>query len=116
MKDSCPFCDVTPDRIAFSDQFIVALWDAFPVSPGHLLIVPRRHAAIWEDLSEAERNAVWRSIDRGIEIIMSQHAPDGFNVGFNHSEAAGQTVFHFHLHVIPAIPATSPIHVVAFDM
>lgn len=101
MKDSCPFCDVTPDRIAFSDQFIVALWDAFPVSPGHLLIVPRRHAAIWEDLSEAERNAVWRSIDRGIEIIMSQHAPDGFNVGFNHSEAAGQTVFHFHLHVIP---------------
>ncbi|WP_134500732.1 DUF3427 domain-containing protein [Microvirga pakistanensis] len=101
MTNACPFCTVEIGRIAFSDEYVVAIWDAFPVSPGHLLIVPRRHAATWGDLDDVEKNAVWQSVDKGIEAIKRLHSPDGFNVGFNFGEAAGQTVFHFHLHVIP---------------
>ncbi|MGI0524111.1 HIT domain-containing protein [Rhizobium giardinii] len=88
-------------RIAYMDDQVIALWDAFPVSPGHLLIVPRRHAATWDDLSADEKQAIWQNIDRAKSEIERKHKPDGYNVGFNLAEAAGQTVFHFHLHVIP---------------
>jgi superfamily II DNA or RNA helicase/HKD family nuclease/diadenosine tetraphosphate (Ap4A) HIT family hydrolase len=108
MTDVCPFCTVEPGRIAFSDECVVAIWDAFPASPGHLLVVPRRHAATWGDLDSVEKNAVWRSIDKGIDVIKRRYAPDGFNVGFNFGEAAGQTVFHFHLHVIPRYAGDVP--------
>ncbi|CAD7056164.1 hypothetical protein RHAB21_00880 [Pseudorhizobium halotolerans] len=97
----CPFCTAKPDRIAFIDDQVVALWDAFAVSPGHLLIIPRRHAATWDDLSADEKQSVWRNIDRAKSEIERKHQPDGYNVGFNLAEAAGQTVPHFHLHVIP---------------
>lgn len=97
----CPFCTAELNRIVFMDDYVVALWDGFPVSPGHLLIVPRRHAAAWDDLSEDERHAVWGNINRAKAEIERQHQPDGYNVGFNLAEAAGQTIFHFHLHVIP---------------
>jgi superfamily II DNA or RNA helicase/HKD family nuclease/diadenosine tetraphosphate (Ap4A) HIT family hydrolase len=108
MNTACPFCTVELSRIAFSDEHVVAIWDAFPVSPGHLLIVPRRHAATWDDLDDTEKSAVWQSINKGIEVVRRRHAPDGFNVGFNFGEAAGQTVFHFHLHVIPRYAGDVP--------
>lgn len=97
----CPFCTINPARIAFADTKVFALWDAYPVSEGHLLIVPRRHAAGWEDLNVAEKAAILDAIDRAMAEIRTLHGADGFNVGFNHGPAAGQTVFHFHLHVIP---------------
>jgi superfamily II DNA or RNA helicase/diadenosine tetraphosphate (Ap4A) HIT family hydrolase len=97
----CPFCTAELSRIAYMDDHVVVLWDAFPVSPGHLLIVPRRHAATWDDLSADEKQAIWQNIDRAKYEIERKHRPDGYNVGFNLAEAAGQTVFHFHLHMIP---------------
>ncbi len=100
MTSSCPFCAIELSRVAFSNEHLIAVWDAFPVSPGHLLVVPRRHAATWDDLRDIEKEAIWRSVDQGIEAIKQRHAPDGFNVGLNFGEAAGQTVF-FHLHIIP---------------
>lgn len=108
MTSACPFCTLDPGRIAFSNEHVVAIWDIFPVSPGHLLIVPRRHAATWDDLDDVEKSAVWRSVDKGIEVVKRRHAPDGFNVGFNFGEAAGQTIFHFHLHVIPRYEGDVP--------
>ncbi len=97
----CPFCAIDPVRIAFSFTLGHGVWDAFPVSPGHMLIVPRRHAATWEELTDPEKAAAWSAVDQAISVIRSLHSPDGFNVGFNTGAAAGQTVFHFHLHVIP---------------
>jgi diadenosine tetraphosphate (Ap4A) HIT family hydrolase len=97
----CPFCFPAEDRIAFEDRLTRALWDAFPVSEGHLLIVPRRHVATWFDASEEERAAITGAIDRGRELIASRHRPDGYNIGINVGEAAGQTVFHLHVHLIP---------------
>jgi superfamily II DNA or RNA helicase/diadenosine tetraphosphate (Ap4A) HIT family hydrolase len=102
MEDrDCPFCSIDPKRIAFSGTHGDGIWDAFPVNPGHLLVVPRRHARTWSDLTDVEKAWVWSSIDQAISIIQSGHSPDGFNVGFNLAGAAGQTVSHFHLHVIP---------------
>jgi superfamily II DNA or RNA helicase/diadenosine tetraphosphate (Ap4A) HIT family hydrolase/HKD family nuclease len=98
---SCPFCLIDPSRIAFSNDLVIAIWDGFPVSPGHLLVIPRRHALTWLDLSSAEKSAIWSAIDQGQTVISERFRPDGFNVGFNERTAAGQTVFHFHLHIIP---------------
>jgi superfamily II DNA or RNA helicase/HKD family nuclease/diadenosine tetraphosphate (Ap4A) HIT family hydrolase len=98
---SCPFCSIDPSRIAFSNDVVIALWDGFPVSAGHLLIIPHRHASAWSGLTSVEKSAIWSAIDQGQAMITDRFRPDGFNVGFNESPAAGQTVFHFHLHIIP---------------
>ena len=97
----CPFCSIDPKRIAFSGIHGDGIWDSFPVNPGHLLIVPRHHTPTWNDLTDVEKTWVCSTIDQAISIIKSRYSPDGFNVGFNHGPAAGQTVSHFHLHVIP---------------
>jgi len=105
---SCPFCSIDPSRIAFSNDLVIALWDGFPVSPGHLLIIPRRHALVWRDLSSAEKTAIWSAIDQGQIVIAERFRPDGFNVGLNEGAAAGQTVLHFHMHIIPRYAGDVP--------
>ena len=97
----CPFCNLDPERIAFEWSSGWGIWDGFPVSPGHALIIPKRHAATWDDLTDEEKAGAWSAVDRAILEIRKKHTPDGFNVGFNFGRASGQTVFHFHLHVIP---------------
>jgi len=98
---NCPFCFPGADRVAFEDRLTRALWDAFPASPGHLLIVPRRHVATWFDASKHEQLAIVRAMDEARELIASRHSPDGYNIGINVGPAAGQTVFHLHVHLIP---------------
>jgi superfamily II DNA or RNA helicase/HKD family nuclease/diadenosine tetraphosphate (Ap4A) HIT family hydrolase len=79
-----------------------ALWDGFPVTPGHALIVPHRHVATWFDASDAERAELFGAIEAVCAQITAAHGPvDGFNFGVNVGAAAGQTVPHLHLHVIP---------------
>ena len=98
---SCPLCSIDENRIAFSNDFLIAIWDPFPVSSGHLLIVPHRHASALSDLHSAEKSAIWSAIDQGQAVISERFRPDGFNVGFNERAAAGQTISHFHLHIVP---------------
>jgi len=98
---NCPFCSIDPSRIVFSNDLVIAIWDGFPVSPGHLLIIPRRHTPAWSSLDSADKAAVWLAVDQCQAVISERFRPDGFNVGFNENPAAGQTVFHFHLHIIP---------------
>jgi diadenosine tetraphosphate (Ap4A) HIT family hydrolase len=98
---SCPFCQPAADRIAFEQPLVRALWDAFPVSPGHLLVVPRRHVATWFDASEEERATILKALDEAKALVDSHHHPDGYNIGINVGQAAGQTVFHLHVHLIP---------------
>jgi len=80
---------------------VTALWDSYPVSPGHALLVTRRHVATWFDATPEERLELMAAIDIVRAAIISCHKPDGFNVGVNIGRAAGQTVFHLHVHVIP---------------
>lgn len=97
----CPFCSPPPERIIFQGQHVIALWDSFPVSPGHALLVPRRHVATWFDASPLEKSALIESIDHVKAMIEKQHAPDGYNIGINAGSAAGQTIYHLHVHLIP---------------
>jgi ATP adenylyltransferase len=97
----CPFCDPPRDRVFYEDELVLGLWDAYPVSEGHALVITRRHVATWFDASPEEQAAVMRGVEVARAEIEKTRKPDGYNVGFNAGEAAGQTVFHLHVHVIP---------------
>lgn len=98
---SCPFCTVEERAIVAENALAFAFRDRYPVSPGHTLIVTRRHVAEFFGCSPDERTALLALVDRVREQLDGELNPDGYNVGFNAGEAAGQTVMHVHLHVIP---------------
>lgn len=75
--------------------------DGFPVSKGHLLIIPNRHAADWFDLTSAEQQAIMELVERGKRWLEERYQPDGYNIGMNCGAAAGQTISHMHCHLIP---------------
>ncbi|MFO7893046.1 MAG: HIT family protein [Longimicrobiales bacterium] len=97
----CPFCDLAPDRILRSAPHARAIPDAYPVTPGHTLVVPTRHVAGLYDLPAEEQAALWELAGEVRAALVASHDPDGFNIGINDGEAAGQTVGHAHIHVIP---------------
>jgi diadenosine tetraphosphate (Ap4A) HIT family hydrolase len=101
MAERCPFCDPDPSRVFYEDDVVIGLWDAYPVSPGHALLVPRRHVAEWFDVTEAEQRALTAALRAAKTEIQKTHTPDGFNIGVNCGKTAGQTVFHLHMHLIP---------------
>lgn len=98
---ACPFCNPSAHRIVIEGVAALALWDTYPLNPGHVLIVPRRHVASWFDATAAERDEMLRLADDARRLVMDKHRPDGFNLGINDGPAAGQTVPHLHLHLIP---------------
>ncbi|NHA14137.1 HIT family protein [Thioalkalivibrio sp. XN279] len=97
----CPFCEPSQERVFYQDDLICCLWDAFPVSDGHALVITRRHVPTWFEATPEEQAAVTRGIEIARQEIEKTRQPDGYNVGFNGGKAAGQTVFHLHVHVIP---------------
>lgn len=98
----CPFCRrLEEGPLAAGSEHAAAFPDAFPVSPGHHLLVPRRHVEDFFQLTDGEQADLWRLMARLRERLQAEHAPDGFNVGVNAGEAAGQTVAHAHVHLIP---------------
>jgi len=100
-SESCPFCDPSEARVFLQDPLAIALWDGYPVSPGHALIIPRRHMPSLFDATEPEQSALLAMVNSAKAIIDQRHRPDGYNIGVNVGAAAGQTVFHLHIHVIP---------------
>ncbi|MEO5338472.1 MAG: HIT domain-containing protein [Magnetospirillum sp. WYHS-4] len=101
-KLDCPFCSIPNDRIIAENELAYAIRDAYPVTEGHTLIIPRRHVADYFDLYHAERNAVEQLLHQCRDGLKSaDQAIDGFNVGANAGQSAGQTVFHVHIHLIP---------------
>jgi diadenosine tetraphosphate (Ap4A) HIT family hydrolase len=83
------------------NEHAAAFPDAFPLNDGHCLIVPRRHEADFFALTAEEQAAVWALLSEVRRHIEADGMPDGYNVGINVGEAAGQTVAHAHLHLIP---------------
>ena len=107
--DPCPFCSLEDaDRVFHRDDLVVSLWDGFPVSPGHALVVPRRHVAGWFEATPDEQAALVRPLDAARAAVLERHSPDGFNIGVNVGAAAGQTVFHLHVHLIPRYAGDVP--------
>lgn len=97
----CLFCDLTSERIFLSSDLCYARWDRYPVNRGHALIIPARHFADYFDATRNERAALWDMVDIARSQIKEQYGPDGFNVGINVGAAAGQSVLHLHIHLIP---------------
>lgn len=99
--DGCPFCAPDPARVVIETPEAVALLDGYPLSPGHTLVVPRLHVASLFDAPPAAQAAVWALVGEVRGQLAATRAPEGFNVGLNDGVAAGQTVMHAHVHVIP---------------
>ncbi len=98
MKD---FTTIDTNRVLFKNDFFFIIKDAFPVSPGHLLIISNEVRRDYFELTNEERINLNELIQFAKEIIESEFTPDGYNIGMNCGDAAGQTVFHFHCHLIP---------------
>lgn len=96
----CPFCNLEKEKIMES-KLSFAIYDGFPVNEGHSLIIPKRHTANYFDLSLEEQTDCFELLNRVKVILQERYNPNGFNVGININEAAGQTVSHVHIHLIP---------------
>ena len=99
MPQTCPFC--SPASVVASTPTALVLHDGFPLTHGHTLVVPRRHVASLFELSAEEQAELWQLVTQVRSALVEQLHPDGFTVGVNDGEAAGQTVPHAHIHVIP---------------
>lgn len=96
-----PFANPDPSEQVLANDLCYARWDNYPATKGHMLVVPFREFASYFDASAAERAAIWALVDEVRRYLDALYRPDGYNLGINVGEAAGQTVFHMHVHVIP---------------
>ncbi|MEN9644057.1 MAG: hypothetical protein RL238_726 [Actinomycetota bacterium] len=106
--ETSPFLEIPLSDWLASNRSAFAIKDRFPVSPGHCLVVPRRLISHWWEASSDEKVDLWNLVDQVKQVIDASHRPDGYNVGFNAGAAAGQTVDHLHLHVIPRYHGDTP--------
>jgi diadenosine tetraphosphate (Ap4A) HIT family hydrolase len=95
------FSSISEERKIYKGSHFFIIKDLYPVSPGHLLIISNEVKRDYSSLSEEEKINLTATIDIAIQIIQNEFSPNGFNIGMNCGESAGQTVFHFHCHVIP---------------
>ena len=97
----CPFCTLPDERVIDQNDHGLVIRDGFPISTGHTLIIPKRHTGSFFDLTEAERSDLLLLLDKAKLDIENEFKPDGYNIGINDGPAAGQTVPHLHIHLIP---------------
>lgn len=99
--DTCPFCSLPSERVVLRNASGVLVRDAYPVSRGHSLVIPTRHIGSFFELSQAERTDLLSLLDQAQQDLVDIYKPDGYNIGINDGAAAGQTVPHLHIHLIP---------------
>ena len=99
---SCIFCDyLSKKEFIVENELAFAIYDNFPVNKGHVLIMPKRHFAGYFEATQDEILAFYDLTKKIKKLLDSEFRPDGYNIGINIGEAAGQTIFHLHIHVIP---------------
>jgi len=108
MEKACPFCVPEPSQLLVSEGLVLALRDGYPVSRGHSLIVPRRHVGSFGEASLDEQSAMLAMLQRVRAMLDAELRPDGYNIGINDGAAAGQTIMHVHMHVIPRYRGDRP--------
>ncbi len=102
VKSECLFCNISPDSIILENELAFTILDKFPVTLQHTLVIPKRHIASFFELSDEDLLACNELIKKTKELIEYQDKNvDGFNVGVNIGNSAGQSIFHCHIHVIP---------------
>ena len=97
----CLFCSIPADQVLLEHPLALAKRDGHPVSKGHTLIIPRRHVVSFFETTDEERQAMLKLLDEAKAVLDREHKPDGYNIGINNGAAAGQTVMHLHIHLIP---------------
>ena len=98
---ACPFCALPTSRIQAENDYAVLIRDAFPVTSGHTLIIPKRHVLSYFETTDAERLAMQALLVEAKQMVEAEFRPQGYNIGVNDGAAAGQTVPHLHMHLIP---------------
>jgi diadenosine tetraphosphate (Ap4A) HIT family hydrolase len=101
MSYNCPFCALDPGRIISETELTVTIRDGFPISPGHTLVISKRHVASFFEVTETERNELMIALDAAKQKLDHERSPDSYNIGINNGPTAGQTVPHLHIHLIP---------------
>lgn len=96
---TCPFCD--DFKPVLKNELAYVRYDKYPVTNGHILIIPYRHVSNFFELSSEERAAVFLLADEAKIMLDRKYMPDGYNIGINVGVVAGQTVWHVHVHLIP---------------
>lgn len=97
----CVFCTLLDTRIIRANEHAIIIRDGFPVSPGHTLVLPRRHVGSFFQITAEERTSLLELLDQSKKMVDEEFCPDGYNIGINDGASAGQTVPHLHIHLIP---------------
>lgn len=97
----CLFCTQNDIKIIYQNAYVYAIYDMFPVNPGHTLVITKRHVSNYFDLLIEEKQAIDEALIYLKTKIDIEFHPDGYNIGINNGEAAGQTIMHLHVHLIP---------------
>ena len=98
----CPFCNLKKEIEIISEaESCIAFNDGFPVNPGHALIIPKRHVSNYFELTRDEVLEMQEMLWYVKKVIDERYHPDGYNIGVNVNESAGQSIFHVHMHLIP---------------
>lgn len=105
---TCLFCCLPESRVLLRNETAIVVRDAFPVTPGHTLVIPLRHVESFFDTSAEERAAMFELLDAAQRQLQTEFAPAGFNIGINDGAAAGQTIHHLHMHLIPRYVGDRP--------
>jgi len=98
-KEECVFC--AREDLFMENQLAWMKYDKYPVSPGHSLIITKRHVENFFDTTPEERQAINELLDETKKLLDKQYNPDGYNIGVNCGQAAGQSIMHLHVHLIP---------------
>lgn len=105
LVQSCPFCDIANQsghsRILLQNEHGIVIRDGFPVTDGHTLVIPKRHVGSFFEITDEERQSLLSLLDQAKTNIQEEYQPSAFNIGINDGPAAGQTVPHLHIHLIP---------------
>lgn len=98
-NNNCIFCN--PTDIVINGEYAYSRLDGFPVSEGHCLVIPKRHISSIDELDDMELKDLYTVLHQTKILLIETYLPDGFNIGMNEGEAAGQTIPHLHIHLIP---------------
>ena len=102
----CELCQ--PSEVLFEHELAYVRREGNALSPGHVIVVPRRHVAGFFDMTLEEQMAIMEMLNRAQRFIQQKHSPDGYNVGANVGTAAGQARMHVHVHLIPRYAGDVP--------
>ena len=103
---ACELC--TPSEVLLENELAYARTDNSALSPGHMLVIPKRHVASFFDMTADEQGAVLALLNQAQSLVQKRHAPDGYNIGANIGKAAGQSRMHVHVHLIPRYAGDVP--------